>query len=392
MNKQFRWLILFVLMLSLVGLACNAVTGGDNGDGNSVVGTTNSAFDASSPASGDSSASGVSQQAEGPQTLDLVGLTAGLTEAESYRLRMEMSVDVPDGTGGSDTITLAMETAKVVDLPAFQSDIQIAGDEELAGFGGMQIVEVGGTTYTTVPGLGCVSGDMADLGAETNPFADLLESGELLGDVNGAQRVLPDEDINGVTTYHYVFDETAVTDSSNELETVDGHIYVSKEEGYLVRLVMTGKGRMNLFGPETDGLSDVRIELNTFDINQPIVIEPPVDCNSFDLNIPGLENVPGLGDIPGFGTDLAESPYPVMANAHDLFILDELVSYQTEDPFGDVLSFYQREMPAAGFLPDSDGSVVTDTVAVLNFTRDDLRFTVSISESEGTVFVQVLQQ
>jgi hypothetical protein len=220
------------------------------------------------------------------------------------------------------------------------------------------------------------------LGADLNPFADLLESGEILGDVSGATRVLPDETINGVETYHFTFDESAITDPNNELESVDGHIFVSKEENYLVRLVMDGVGQVDILGTGQPQQGSVHIEVNTSDVNQPIEILPPENCTSFDFEIPDL----------GLGTDAAESPYPVLENIHDFFVTGEIVSYQTEDPYNDVVAFYQAEMPAAGFTADPDNTFITDSAAVLNFLRDDVLYIVTVSVSEGTVFVTISPQ
>lgn len=383
MYRQFRWLMVLILLLGLATLACNALTGGNNEGGAEGGGTTDLAGDAgNSGDAGGGSEGQAGEVADGPQTLDFAGIMDGLSDANSYRLRMEMRVEAPNETGAVQVINMSMETATVVEPPAFQSDIQIEGDEAFAEFGNLQLIQIGDTSYSTVPGLGCISGSAADLGTDLNPFADLLESGELLGDVNGARRVLPDETINNVAVYHFVFDESDISDPNNELQTVDGHIYIAKEEGYLVRLVMDGVGQIDFFDTGQTSESNMHVELNTFDVDQPITIEAPADCSSFDFEIPDL----------GLDTDPAEAPYPVFAGAQDLFTLDDLMSYQLEGSFADVLAFYQSEMPAAGFTPESAGDLITDTVAVLNFSRDGVQYAVTISESEGTVSVLVTTQ
>ncbi len=383
MNKQFKWLFVLIALLGLVGLACNAITGGDNdGSGNAGSGASSGSGDNSGSGSEASdAAAGSDAVVEGPQTLDLTGITAGLADANSYRLRVEMTVQAPEDSG-IPPLSMTMETATVVEPPALQSDITIQGDETLAGMGSVQIIQIGDTSYSTLPGVGCVSGSAADLGADLNPFAGLLESGEILGDVSGATRVLPDETINGVETYHFTFDESAITDPNNELESVEGHIFVSKEEGYLVRLVMDGVGQIDLMGTGQPQQGNLHVEVNTSDVNQPIEILPPENCTSFDFEIPDL----------GLDTDAAASPYPVMESAQQLFILNDIVNYQTDEPLSDVVAFYQAEMPAAGFTADTTNTFISDTVATLYFTRDDVTYLVTVSDSEGTIFVIISPQ
>ncbi len=383
MNRQFRWLVVLIVLLGLVSLACNAITGGgdegdENADSSVLPGSDN---DDGSNEVDDGSNTEDAATTEGPQTLDLFGLTSGLASINSYRLRAEITVQAAEDSGAAP-IVVSMETATVVDPPAFQSDVSIAGDETMAGMGNIQLIQIGDTTYSNVPGVGCVSGSLADLGTNANPFANLLESGQILGDVSGATRVLPDENINGVDTYHFTFDESAMTDPSNELESVTGHVYVAKEGGYVVRLVMDAVGQLELPGADFSQPGNIHFEVNTSDVNAPIEILAPENCASFDFDIPDL----------GLDTDAAASPYPVLDGAQQLIVLNDIVNYQTDAPFDDVVAYYQAEMPAAGYTADTARTLISDGVATLFFTRDDVSYLVSVTDSNGTILVVITPQ
>ena len=388
MNKQLRWIFSFLALLALASLACNALAGGDNTT-NPAVGAPGAATEDDSSdagqggdsgaanAGGDSAAAG--EQSQGPQSLDLEGLTASLEDVNSYRLSVELFFESQNATDEVEPVVMRLLTAVVVDPPASQTEIEVeGGDMDLGEMGSFQFIQVGETTYTMIPGLGCVSGSLAEFGADANPFADLVDSDDLIGDVRGARRVLPDEVINGVDSYHFVFDETAILGSVNELEELDGHLYVAKDGGYLVRMVFDGTGTFDMFSSGLDEGGRIHIEINVSDVNQPVEIRPPEDCASFNFEIPDLGGLPG------------NAPYPVVGSAHDLFVFEETMSYQTEEPFVNVVDFYQVEMPLAGFTPAADGTVTTDTAAVLNFDKDGGRYIVTISESNGTVVVQVI--
>ena len=376
MNKQMRWIFLLVLLLALAGLACNAITGG----GNEPAADAASAATAE-PGSSDGTQDGAQADApvvEGPQSLDLQSLGQGLVDVNSYRVTLEVRFEGTDATGAPATASMMANIASVVDPPASEATFEISGVADLEEVGGLSIIQVGDQVYTTLPGLGCISGAAADLGAEANPFGDLLSSNDLLGEISGAKRVLPDETINGVATYHYTFDETVLDDPNNEIDQVDGHIYVAKEGGYLVRMVMDGVGRIDIFGDGTDQTGNIHIELNSLDVNQPIDIQPPADCQSFDF------------EIPDFAAQ--ESPYPVYEGNTDLFVFDDITSYQVVASIADVVAFYRAEMPAAGYTELVDRSFVSDTAAVLYFSLNDKVFVVTISDSEGTLYVQVVPE
>lgn len=384
--KQTRLVLLFLLLLALPALACNAVTDALDGD-EPEQGLLATDAVSEAPAGQDSADSGEVAEPAGPESLDLETLASGLKDVNSYRVSIEIRAEGPDGSGGTETVVMTMENATVVDPPASQSDITIAGIENDLGLNTLQFITVGDTAYSTIPGIGCISGSAGSLGDQVaaNPFADIFDSNDIIGDVQGAQRQLPDENINGVESYHFVFDESAIQDPDNTIEQVDGHIYIAKEEGYVVRLVMDGTGRIDLMGTGQEEAGMIHLEANTRDVNQSIDIQPPANCDTFNLDeieIPDFD----------FSGDATDAPYPVFADNQELFVLDDILSYQTTASFDEVVAFYQAEMPAAGFEPLADGTVLTNDAAVMQYSQGGQNYFVTISVDGDTVYVQVVPE
>ncbi len=401
MSKQLRWIGVLILLLALAALACNAI-GGDNNPAannpaaNDTVNDTaaetpdDSGTSTDTPADDTGTAGEESEQpevaptAEGPETLDMAGLTGGLETFTSYRVSMVFDFESVNETGEPEAVHMTMESDRVMDPPASRTLISIESTDEAAGFGTVEMIVVDGMAYTTVPGLGCFA-EAADDTADEDIFEDFFGD-DFLGEIEGAERVMPDEVINGVDTYHFVFDEEDVEDTDNEIEELDGHIYVAKEGGYVVRLTMDGTGRVDVFdegGDDTaeDQLGTIHVELNTSDVNQPIDIQPPADCSTFDFG--------DLDDQGGAELDAASALYPVIEQNQDLFTFEGILTYQTETPFDEVVSFYQSEMPTAGFTPVESGSIVTEGSAILQYTQNDSTYYVTISESDGIVDVLI---
>lgn len=405
MNVKLRGLVVLIILLAISSLACNAISGltggnepsADNGvtteataeSGN--VGTTSNDAGANNGASDEADDSAdTAAPTEGPETLDFTSLGSAIEGADTYRLTLEMSFESSDA---SETGRIFANVSQSNDPMASKTTITAEGsDPNLAELSGFSLTQIENTVYTELAGLGCFASDVGSaLGGavEANPFGDLLESDELVGNVAGARRVLPDETINGVDTYHFVFDDTAFDNSAtNDLRDVDGHMYVDKESLSLVRLTMAGVGTADFFGNGvTEG--NVYIEINVLDINQPVTISPPDDCTGgFDPgNIGGLGGDTGDDELYPLGSD-----YPVFPENHDLFVADDITSYQTEAEFDDLVSFYQEQMIDAGYAVVEDGTVLTTDAAVMKYSKDGQTYFVTISQSGDTVFVQIVPE
>lgn len=345
-----RWLLFLIILLSLPALACDLVTGdGQDGDDEAVQSTDDlptTAAPASTPDDAGQGEEEVTEEtgADGPAFPGIGTLNDPLEQFNSYRSQVEMQFE--HSSDPSQSGTMIMDMARVVDPRASSVEITMSGGfaEEVEGLGdgaSFSFVEVDGTSYSLVPGLGCISGGGGpDMVGE---FDDVLESDEVLGELEGAEYV-GEETVNGVVTDHYRFDESHLSDSSNDLEEVDGDVYISQEHGHVVRMVFDGVGEADLL--DEDGQGTIHFEYNVLDVDQPITIEPPSEC-----------------------TD-ASSDYPVMEGANELATFAGLTTYTVNAPLEEVVDFYHQEMAAQGY-EVGDEQFLGEGTAILTYRAED---------------------
>ncbi len=106
---------------------------------------------------------------------------------------------------------------------------------------------------------------------ESEYGGQVLGVGELLPFIQQAQRVMPDETINGIPCKHYAYNLDNLQAEAG-MTSAAGDIWVAKDGGYVVRLTMQGQG--TYYGTYTSsGSLDLVYDL--YDVNAPITIKPP---------------------------------------------------------------------------------------------------------------------
>ena len=378
MRKMLQWSFLFFMLVSLPALACNLVSGEDAPppletgedavqDGDDLA--------TSAPAATVPTGEGDEQQTddadpsaesgEAPPLPDFGVLNEDLSQFNSYRI--EVSLRFEQSADATQVGMMTMNTARVVEPSASHVEVTLSGSlaEDMAELGEgatLTFTEIGETSYSILPGLGCVSGaGGANLGGE---FDDVLDTDDLLGDIEGAEYV-GEETVHGVATYHYRFDENDIPDGDDSLSEVNGDLYISQEDEYLVRMVMDGVGDLDMFGEGEGEEGNLHLEFNVLDVGLPITIEPPAECDS------------------------AGSEYPVMDGAIDLASFAGLTTYSVDASFEDVVTFYQEEMAALGYQAADDQFIAEDT-AILSFTAEDRpSVSVSLGVDDGVVSVLI---
>jgi hypothetical protein len=125
-----------------------------------------------------------------------------------------------------------------------------------------------------IPGLDNLASSLS-----TDGFLDMI----------GSDRVFPgklvgDATLNGVAVQQYTLDLAALKASAqrrgiaNWPELSRGEMWVAKDGGYIVRLSVAGKGKLeNLAGNNFDGNFDVIVD--TVSINQPVTVNLPPSCS-----------------------------------------------------------------------------------------------------------------
>ena len=203
-----------------------------------------------------------------------------------------------DGKGADGkAIKGSMTVGLNEDVTGKKSQIEIGGNligpllsAQLRGFNprGMGIYSVSGNTFVRldtlltvcakpkggIPGLDNLADSLSTDGFLTMIGSDGVFPGKLVGDAT----------LNGVTVQHYTLDFAALKASAQKRGLVNwpelsrGEMWLAKDGGYIVRLSVAGKGKLeNLAGNAFDGSFDVI--LDTVAINQPVTINLPTSCN-----------------------------------------------------------------------------------------------------------------
>ena len=408
-----HWLITIILLLALAALACslpgNNGDAGDNGN-NEPAATTESGSGGLSGAgnsdnSGDTANDGGSNNSgtnnnadtgdsgqtdnddttsgdagEPPQTLSFSGgLSGGLgvdvapseggasggalgsvfssantddgsaptevTNVNSYRLVVETTYT--DANGQATTTTV--NAATVVDPPAssYLFTTSSPGVPETSS----EIVIIGADSYINSEG-GCFSMSGNEMEGMTDAFASFLNPDQFLGGVEQAERVLPDENINGIDSYHYVFDSEMNQEALTGMDELQGDLYIAKDGGYVTRLILNTL---------LDSGESVSYVLNVSDVNAAITIEPPAGCGS------------------------AGGDYPVMEGAQNLITAPGSVIYEVAATLDEGIAFYEAEMAAAGYTLTANNNF--GSLATLEFSKDGETVTVNLTPTGDTLAV-----
>lgn len=216
-----------------------------------------------------------------PDTVNLnAGNNYGEPDVDSYRLSLQFESTLT-GADGSMTIgSIVIEGARDLVNNASTFSAMASGTVDFGGGQEFAFTQVNETTYFILPNGACIASEGRN--PNTDLFAVFLADGGILGNLTGAMLGTPPiENINGVLTNHFEFDETnldPVDPTTPDVTAVNGDIYLAAEGGYVVRLIMEGEGTSNLLnGIAGDGA--ITYELNYFDFNEPVAIVPPSGCN-----------------------------------------------------------------------------------------------------------------
>lgn len=351
-----RSLFALLLLISSPALACQ-LTAGSNEETPELV------AEATVPIQEEGEQVGETATAEPPPFPDLQDMNTNLEGLDSYRMEVSLSF-AGTAEAGAKNGAMRIQTAQVVEPPASEVVVTLEGDlpDEMEGAGTLRFVEIGEQSYTVLPGFGCVAGTADELAGTTDEFGDVIETEDVLGEIGDAE-YLGEETVDGVATFHYRFDESNV-EQEEGLEEMEGHVYISQELGYVVRMVVDGTGEVDLFDTGEMQNSNVHLEYNVTGVNAAIVIEPPEECASTGSEFPILEGATDLASMAGF------------------------TSYKVRLPLADVVAFYDTEMAALGYQADEE-QIIFEETAILGYSQDGRNVSVTVTEDAGVVSVVI---
>lgn len=284
----------------------------------------------------------------------------------NYELAMDFRFDGthPDGTAAAGQVAVAGTHQAVPSASTYT--FTASGDVKLAGGGVFQIVTIGDQSYFYTSQAGCISVPSA---ANTNPFNSLVDTGGMIA--NTAQRVLPDETINGVPAFHYELtqDNLDLTDATTMevREITRGAIYVAKDGGYLLRIELEGTGVSEILSGDAALEGNIAYQVDFVPVDIVAAITPPPGCEA---------------------AVSAQTEFPVMPGATSVASFEGFMSYQTTSSVEAVIDFYKTEMAAAGWNLTEEN--ILANIAALQFTLGDRAVSVVATYDENTGVTSVI--
>ena len=302
---------------------------------------------------------------------------SSLDELTSYRYDMVMDIAATDDTGADVTQSIQMILAVSTDPPATSMSMIAEGQEEFEDMGNIEFVQIEDTSYIVMGGMGCMA-----LPADEESIMDTDELTEgftpeaLMEDLENVTFV-GEETIDGIETLHYTYDEMSMLEEEmSGIEKMDGHIYLAKDGGYLVRSIIDVVGNSSYMeGLAAEGVESgvTHIEMNLKDVNEDVEILVPAACE-------------GQGAA-------ADSDWPMMDDATEVMSMAGMANYTTAAPAAEAIDFYNTAMSDMGYAFDEAGSMIMEGVGLLVYTSaDGAGVTITISEDDGITSVTILSE
>jgi hypothetical protein len=266
---------------------------------------------------------------------------------QSYRLRASWSVEPKPGST-EVAMDASMEVAHTSD-PLAEQFTTTSGDEP-----GFSTIRIGDTMWfqSGDQWVEVSSDDMASSMEET-----LFSLNQATAGLSGDAKLVGNEEVNGIATRHYSFDETIPGMSLGIYGKIKGDVWVAEDGDYTVRYVYTA---------ENDDAT-YRWDWEVYDINVPFTIEPPAEAQ-------------------GTRDDI-----PLMPDAVNRSSLGAMTSYESESDAAAVIDFYREQMPGQGWSYNEGESTISELFNMLSFSKEDVTVTIMISPNDGGGTAVIIQ-
>lgn len=218
---------------------------------------------------------------------------------------------------------------------------------------------------------------------EQSPFQDpstgfLLDSSAIFSDPGSLKRQRPDEEIAGIDSRHYIFDEDAMLNflgaGLGDVKA-EGEVWVAKDGDFVTKYivdVVVESGSAGLLDPTlTNGT--LRLEFALTEANEDITIELPEEA------ISGT-------NLAGFGGEPLPLPEGATINASTA----QFAIVQTDLTVEEAQQFYDDALQGLGWTKDESGSMSFGEMVSLAYTKDNAKLTVLIQADASTGMTQVM--
>jgi hypothetical protein len=288
---------------------------------------------------------------------DLPDPTTGLSELASYHASLTVTfTGTRDGQPDSWTLTRLLTVGR--DPSVRQLDEEQTGAAPHRWFR----ADVGVFRYERADEGPCATTvlDAPDAPPPGAVPSDAAEPAGLLSGFLGAQEVAAEE-IDGIATIHYTFDDRAL--GSLDPASSIGDAWIATDGGYVVRYTLTTEGGAAWLGPGAQGVSTFDYALTS--VGQPVTVVVPPDCP--------------IGPV-----DAALPP-----DAHDVVTEPGRLTYRTASVPADVVAFHQARLSGAGWQPDGSVLVGIDG-RIASFVRAAEELTVIANIGPGGSEVTII--
>ena len=300
--------------------------------------------------------------------LDDPALYAPPAGVNTYRSMLVFEFVGVRADGSSVTGSVRAHGAHQVEPRASSLTFTSQGAALTGGAQTFAFTELAGQQYIVTSGTGCLT---SAAGQPDNPFGTFLDSGGFL--TGQAQRVQPDEVVNGVNTQVYSLDNTnldpAAPTANDVTNLTQGRLYLAAPGGYVVRLLMDGTGASDVLTGDPNLQGDVHYQLDFLDFNQPVSIVQPPECSG------AAGPVATVGDLP------------VLDDAFSVNSATGLLTYRSRHNFDDAVNFYRSEMFGRGWT--AGGENLNPPNALLFFTRGAEQATITIEDESGELSIAI---
>ncbi|MEX1248835.1 MAG: hypothetical protein WEA61_10175 [Anaerolineales bacterium] len=300
----------------------------------------------------------------GAGSLDLSNPDSFREFPDNYQIAMDFRFEATQADGTPVSSSLRLDGVGQAEPLASRFTFTGSGAANIAGSETFEVAYIGDQVYFSAASMGCVN---MTVDAAQLPFDTMVDTGGMLA--NPAPRVLPDEIINGVPVYHYAItqDNLDLSDPTamDVSEITNGAIYVAKDGGYVVRLLLEGRGVSSLLSGDEELEGDIFYQLDLTPIASVGEITPPEGCAT-----------------------PAESDFPLMPGASNQASFQGFLSYQVLATQQAVVDFYKAEMGALGWTLVEENLMAS--IGMLRFSMDDRTVTVVATYDEGTYMSSVV--
>ncbi len=288
------------------------------------------------------------------ETVTLSSVANSLAGLDNYRLSWELSFEGVDPEGTAASWQLSYIVTSVGDPPSEKIEVSALGFEPSPELSEVTIVQIDGQKYFEIDGVGCLSGDGQSPSVMTN---DLTDPDSFLAGLTTGQQISIGEMMDGMRVNQYSLDEESLPLFDGLAVAADGTVFLSQEGSIPIQIMLVATGQVDYLssGQIQDGTLTMMLKID--DINQPLEVIIPEACQGSSI-------------------------YPMVRDAYQITVLEDLISYQTVLPVGEVVLYYQQEMPLAGW-SEAEEPLVLEEMALMSYERDGVVVVIAIDSVPG---------